>query len=70
MRKPISKNGLRRAFESAMADGHIQCSEPVNAVIDRMWHEMARENYEAPRKRPPTRETVRTAPAKDPLELE
>jgi hypothetical protein len=70
MRKPISKNGLRRAFESAMADGQIQCSEPVNAVVDRIWHDMARENYEGPRKRPTARATERTSPVADVVDLD
>ena len=70
MRKPISKNGLRRAFESALADGQIACNEPVNTVIDRIWHEMGRENYEGARKRPPTRETVRTAPIAEAIEVD
>lgn len=70
MRKPISKNGLRRAFERALADGQVQCTEPVNTVIDRIWHDMERENYVGPRKRPPTRETVRTAATSDVIELD
>lgn len=61
MRKPISKNGLRRAFESVVANGYVQCSEPVNSVIDRIWHEMERENYEGTKRRAPARETVRAA---------
>jgi hypothetical protein len=70
MRKPISKNGLRRAFESAIADGDVQCSVPVNSVVDRIWHDMGRENYEGSRKRPLARETVRTAPVASTAELD
>jgi hypothetical protein len=70
MRKPISKNGLRRAFESAIADGDVQCSVPVNSVVDRIWHDMGRENYEGTRKRPQARETVRTAPLARTAELD
>jgi hypothetical protein len=70
MRKPISKNGLRRAFESAMADGQIQITEPVNTVVDRIWHDMEKANYEGPRKRPTARETVRTSPVADVVDLD
>jgi hypothetical protein len=60
MRKPISKNGLRRAMDRAISDGDLECSKPVNAVVDRLWHEMERENYAAGRKRPVARDSVRT----------
>ena len=61
MRKPVSKNSLRRAMDKAVAEGQIECSVPLNTVIDRIWHEMERENYNAGRKKTTSRETVRTA---------
>lgn len=70
MRKPISKNSLRRAFDKALAEGQLQCSVPVNTVVDRIWHEMERENYESGRKRTDARESIRTAPLADVRELE
>jgi hypothetical protein len=60
MRKPVSKNSLRRAIEKAVAEGQIQCVVPVNTAIDRIWHEMERENYNGGRKKTTSRETVRT----------
>jgi hypothetical protein len=63
MRKPVSKNSLRRAMDKAMADGQIECTVPVNTVIDRIWHEMERENYNGGRKKLTSRDTVRTAAA-------
>jgi hypothetical protein len=62
MRKPVSKNSLRRAMDKAVAEGQIECAVPLNTVIDRIWHEMERENYNGGRKKVPSRETVRTAP--------
>ena len=62
MRKPVSKNSLRRAMDKAVAEGHIACAVPLNTVIDRIWHEMERENYTGSRKKTPARDTVRTAP--------
>jgi len=62
MRKPVSKQSLRRAMERVHAEGHIQWSEPVGTVVDRVWHEMERKTYSSSRKRPISRETVRKAP--------
>jgi len=62
MRKPVSKNSLRRAIDKAVTEGQIQCAVPVNTVIDRIWHEMERENYNGGRKKTPSRESVRMAP--------
>jgi hypothetical protein len=62
MRKPVSKNSLRRAIDKAVTEGQIQCAVPVNTVIDRIWHEMERENYNGGRKKTPSRESVRTVP--------
>lgn len=70
MRKPISKNSLRRAIDKAVDEGQIQCSVPVNTVIDRIWHEMERENYNGARKKTTSRESVRTAPVGEPAEAE
>ena len=60
MRKPVSKNSLRRAMDRAVADGQVQCDVPLNTVIDRIWHDMVRENYNGGRKKS-SRETIRTA---------
>lgn len=69
MRKPISKNSLRRAIDKAVADGQLQATVPLNTVIDRVWHEMERENYNGGRKKP-SRESVRTAPVGEPVDPE
>ena len=68
MRKPISKHALRRALERVREDGMIAWSEPVGTVVDRIWHEIGKKSYNAPRKKPLSRATVRTAPVLDPLE--
>lgn len=60
MRKPVSKNSLRRAMDRAIADGQLHCEVPLNTVIDRIWHDMERENYNGGRKKA-SRETIRTA---------
>ncbi|HEX6925300.1 MAG TPA: hypothetical protein VF167_07710 [Longimicrobiaceae bacterium] len=65
MRKPVSKNALRRAFDKALADGQLECTVPLNAVVDRIWHEMHRETYNRPRKKI-SRETVRKAAVTEP----
>lgn len=70
MRKPVSKNALRRAFDKAMSDGQIQCTMPVNAVVDRIWHDMERENYNAGRKKPTPRTSLRGAGVADVAEVE
>lgn len=69
MRKPVSKNSLRRAMDRAIADGQLECTVPLNTVIDRIWHDMARENYNGGRKKP-SRESIRTAPVADPVDHE
>lgn len=62
MRKPISKHALRRALDRVEAEGRIEWREPVGTVVDRIWHEIEKESYNGARKRPASRETVRTAP--------
>ena len=42
MRKPVSKHALRRAMEQARAEGVIAWSEPTGAVVDHVWHQLAR----------------------------
>jgi DNA-binding FadR family transcriptional regulator len=69
MRKPISKHALRRALERVREDGMIAWSEPVGTVVDRIWHEIGKKSYNAPRKKPLSRETVRTASVHDSLDL-
>ena len=68
MRKPVSKNSLRRAMDKAVAEGQIECAVPLNTVIDRIWHEMERENYNGGRKKS-SRETIRTAAPGETLEV-
>jgi hypothetical protein len=70
MRKPISKNALRRAMDRAISDGDLECSVPVNTVVDRLWHEMEKENYGAGRKRPIPRDTLRAEAVTPPTDLE
>ena len=69
MRKPVSKNSLRRAMDRAVADGQVHFNVPLNTVIDRIWHDMVRENYNGGRKKP-SRESIRTTAPGDPLETE
>ncbi|MQA89885.1 MAG: hypothetical protein GEU90_06590 [Gemmatimonas sp.] len=59
MRKPISKHGLRRALERVHDEGHFEYRAPVGTVVDKIWHELERKSYDAARKKPITRETVR-----------
>ena len=60
MRKPVSKNALRRAFEKAQAEGLIETSEPTGAVVDHSWHLIEKEAYGV-KKRAVSRDTVRGA---------
>ena len=46
MRKPVSKHALRRALEQARSEGVIAWNEPTGAVVDRVWHQLAREAFE------------------------
>jgi DNA-binding transcriptional regulator YhcF (GntR family) len=62
MRKPISKHTLRRALERVHREGHIQWNEPTGTVVDRIWHEIEKRNYNGTRKKPTSRETIRKAP--------
>lgn len=70
MRKPVSKNSLRRAIDKAVAAGQIQCAVPLNTVIDRIWHEMGREAYNGGRKKTTPRASVRTAAVATPVDSE
>lgn len=63
MRKPISKHALRRALERVRADGRIHWDEPVGTVVDQIWHELEKRNYNSGRKKPISRETVRKTQA-------
>ncbi len=65
MRKPISKHALRRAMERVHAEGHINWSGPVGTVVDHIWHELEKGSYNGGRKKPVSRDTVRTAPVRD-----
>jgi hypothetical protein len=46
MRKPVSKHALRRAMEQARHEGVIAWEEPTGAVVDHVWHQLAREALE------------------------
>ena len=66
MRKPISKHGLRRAIERVQAEGHLEFNAPIGTVVDKIWHEIGKRNYNAGKKKPITRESLRTAVDLDP----
>lgn len=55
MRKPVSKHALRRAMEQARADGVVAWTEPTGAVVDHLWHQLAREAFEGKTPRAPQR---------------
>ena len=55
MRKPVSKHALRRAMEQARAEGVVTWNEPTGAVIDRVWHQIAREALDGKPLRAPQR---------------
>lgn len=66
MRKPISKHALRRAMERVQAEGLLQWSEPVGTVVDRLWHEVEKEAFNAKKPsaaRTPARKRAAAAPA-------
>ena len=69
MRKPISKHGLRRALDRVQSEGHIAYNAPVGTVVDKIWHELEKRNYNSTRKKPITRDSVRTVALPD-VELE
>jgi hypothetical protein len=62
MRKPISKHALRRALDRVHREGRIEWKEPVGTVVDRIWHEIEKESYNAGRKRSVSRDSLRTEP--------
>jgi hypothetical protein len=62
MRKPISKHGLRRALDRVRSEGHLEYNAPAGTVVDKVWHELEKKNYNGTRKKPITRDSVRTAP--------
>jgi hypothetical protein len=43
MRKPVSKHALRRAMEQARDEGMLAWDGPTAAVVDHVWHQIARE---------------------------
>jgi len=55
MRKPVSKHALRRAMEQARTEGLLAWDQPAGAVVDHVWHLLARDALEAPRARRPER---------------
>ncbi|HEX5725323.1 MAG TPA: hypothetical protein VFX98_07640 [Longimicrobiaceae bacterium] len=63
MRKPVSKHALRRALEQVRAEGRLQVEEPLNTVVDQLWHHLEKEAFNGARKTAPRnaarrRETV------------
>lgn len=63
MNKPISKHALRRAMERVHAEGFLSWDGPVGTVVDRIWHEIEKKQFNGSRKKPVPRESVRTAGA-------
>jgi len=65
MRKPVSKHALRRALEQARDDGMLAWNEPTGSVVDRVWHQIAREAMDGKPRSGQTRaaEGRRRAPA-------
>ena len=70
MNKPISKHALRRAIEKVNAEGLIQYSEPIGAVVDRLWHEVEKATFNGVRKRPVARTASRVPPIPEVLDPE
>lgn len=70
MNKPISKHALRRAMTKVNADGFIEFTEPIGTVVDRLWHEIGKKTYRAPRKKSVSRETVRIPAVPEPSDVE
>jgi hypothetical protein len=66
MRKPISKQALRRAMSRVQSEGHLQWNEPIGTVVDRVWHELEKSSYNGGRKKPVGRDTVRATKLADP----
>jgi hypothetical protein len=66
MRKPVSKQALRRALEQVRSEGIVSWDTPTGSVVDQLWHHIEKAAHNGPRKKPLTRDTVRTAP---PVEL-
>ena len=59
MRKPVSKHALRRAMEQVQAEGRIRWDEPTGTIVDRLWHQIEKEAFHGPRRKPVTRDTIR-----------
>ena len=70
MNKPISKHALRRAMVKVSAEGHIEFKEPAGTVVDRIWHEMEKANYDVGRKRTVSRGVRRDLIAPDTHEVD
>ncbi len=58
MRKPVSKQALRRALEAVHAEGRIEWEEPTGSVVDRLWHHIEKQAH-GQRRKTVSRETVR-----------
>lgn len=59
MRKPVSKQALRRALELVQAEGLIQWDEPTGTVVDRIFHHIEKHALHGTKKRTPSRDTIR-----------
>ena len=62
MRKPVSKQALRRALEKVESEGRLEWKDPEGVVVDRIWHEIEKESYNGTKKREESRESVRIPP--------
>jgi hypothetical protein len=58
MRKPVSKQALRRALESVQAEGRIGWEGPTGMVVDRLWHHIEKQAH-GQRRKTISRESVR-----------
>lgn len=56
-------------MERIEAEGQIAYNAPVGTVVDKIWHEIGKDSYNGNRKKPMSRETVRTVPLPE-VELE
>jgi hypothetical protein len=49
VRKPVSKQALRRAIERVVSAEAVELRQPIGTVVDRVWHELQDQRY-GPRK--------------------
>jgi hypothetical protein len=63
MRKPVSKHALRRALESARAEGIATWDGPAGSVVDHIWHQIEKEAFGTRKKPGPRPSSVHDAEA-------